>query len=68
MTLNKKSLDLSYKILANLRVKDYNIHITELRMILLSAFVEVYTKGRHDECSSEQWDTATQMKYNDTDA
>ncbi|MCK4818375.1 hypothetical protein KA005_21575 [bacterium] len=68
MTLNKKSLDFSYKILANLRVKDYNAHIADIRMILLSAFVEVYTKGRHDECSSEQWDIATQINYVDTDA
>ena len=68
MTLHKKSLDLSYKILANLRVKDYNAHIAELKMILLAAFIEVYTKARHDESTSEKWDTATQMNYSDTDA
>lgn len=68
MTLHKKSLDLSYKILANLQVQNYNAHIAELRMILLAAFIEVYTKARHDESVSNEWDTATQMNYTDTDA
>ena len=61
MTLHKKSLDLSYKILANLRVKDYNVRIVDIRMMLLVAFTEVYVKARHDESNNEPMDDATQM-------
>lgn len=63
MLLYKKSLDLSYKILANLQVKDYNVHIVDIRHILLFAFVEVYTKARHDESVNKEWDVSTSM-YN----
>ena len=57
MTLNKKSLDLSYKILANLQVKDYNKHISDIKGILLAAFVEVYIKARHDQANGKEWDS-----------
>lgn len=67
MALNKKSLDLSYKILANLRVKDYNVHIADLNMILLSSFVEVYTKARYDESQGNEWDIAACINEVDTD-
>ena len=62
MTLHKNSLDLSYKILANLQVKDYNKHIADLNRILLAAFVEVYIKARHDELSGKEWDAAASMR------
>jgi hypothetical protein len=67
MTLNKKSLDLSYKILANLQVSDYNKHISDLKTILLAAFIEVYSKARHDESQGEEWDSSFEMNYYDTD-
>lgn len=68
MTLHKKSLDLSYKILANLQVKNYNAHISDLRGVLLAAFVEVYTKARHDEMSHESYDVAAETNILDQDA
>lgn len=61
MTLDKKSLDLSYKILANLRVKNYNLYMSDIKLMLLTAFVEVYIKARHDESNNEPMDNATQM-------
>lgn len=68
MTLHKKSLDLAYKILANLRVKDYNAHIADIRMTLLVAFVEVYVKAMHDESQGNEWDIAACINEVDTDA
>ena len=60
MDLNKKSLDLSYKLLANARVKDYENHISDFRNVLLSCLVEVYIKARDDERKSKDYDPATQ--------
>jgi len=68
MTLNKRSLALSYKILANLQVKDYSKHILDIKRMLDTAFVEVYIKARHDEKDGKDWDTATQTHYMNQDA
>lgn len=68
MTLHKKSLDLTYKILANLRVKDYDVHLSDLNSILLAAFVKVYIKARADELDSKEYDISAQMNYTNTDA
>lgn len=60
MNLNKKSLDLAYKILANTGVKDYANHVPDLHRIILTHSVGVYIKARCDELNKEEYDPATQ--------
>lgn len=60
MNLNKKALDLSYKLLANARVEKYADHISDFRNILLACLVEVYIKARDDERKNKDYDSASQ--------
>lgn len=61
MNLNKKSLDYSYKILANVGITNYNAHIADVKRILLAAFVDVYIKARDDQKKRKDYDPATQQ-------
>ena len=67
MNLNKKALDLSYKLLANVGVKDYSNHVPDVQRTLLASFVEVYVKARSDECRGIDFDPATQITFHDID-
>ena len=60
MYLNKKSLDLAYKICAHVGVKNYSDALPDIQRILLASFVEVYVKARYAESNDGEWDSATQ--------
>ena len=64
MTLDKISLDLTYKILANVQIKDYSKHAANVKSILLASLTSVYTKARHEEFAKEPWDISTHI-FND---
>lgn len=49
MLLRKRATDLTYKILANLQVKDYTAHEADLHAILVQALSAMYKKARQDE-------------------
>ena len=61
MTLNKKALFLSYKILNNLGVENFNDHVDNVQRVLLTAFTEVYTKAWREQEKQIQWDLSAQL-------
>lgn len=66
MNLNEKSLNLAYKICAQVGVKNYSDVLPDVQRTLLSAFVGVYIKARHDELNKREYDPATQMSPADS--
>ena len=61
MNLNKKALDLSYKLLANVGVRDYANALPDVQRILLASFTEIYIKAINDEREGKKYDPALQM-------
>lgn len=49
MLLRKRATELTYRILANLQIKDYAAHEGDLNEILLQALSAMYKKARQDE-------------------
>ena len=60
MKLQKRALDLAYKICANVGVQNYNNHVADVQRIILASFVGVYIKARSDELNKEEYDPAAQ--------
>ena len=49
MLLRKRATELTYRILANLQIKDHHLHQEELHSILVEALSSMYKKARQDE-------------------
>jgi len=64
MFLSKKALDLSYKILANVQVKDYSAHLDNVKFMLETTFLAIYIKARDDERNNKKWDPLIQARHN----
>jgi len=60
MNLSKNSLDLAYKLLANVGTKNYYNHVADVHRIILAHSVGVYIKARQDELNKKEYDPATQ--------
>ena len=67
MNLALRANDLTYKLLANVGIKDYANHFPDVQRTLLSFSVEVYIKARRDERDGIDFDPATQMTFHDID-
>jgi len=63
MTLSKKALDLSCKILVDLEASRLDNRLFTVKSILETAFTQVYIKARHDEREYKPWDPLTQVLY-----
>ena len=64
MFLSKKALDLSCKILANVQVKNYSEHLSDIKFMLETAFLAIYIKARDDERNNKKWDPLIQARHN----
>jgi len=55
MELRKTSSDLTYKILSNLQVKDWQKYESDLHAIVATALAKMYIKGRNHERDGIDW-------------
>jgi len=62
MNLDKNALDLAYKILANVQVKDYGKHLYDVKHMILTALVSCYIKARHDQKHGKDYDQTISLK------
>ena len=67
MSLSNKSLNLAYKLVANVGVTNYNDHIPDVQRMLLAAFVDVYTNARLDEREDNDYDPAIDINFGDVE-
>ena len=55
MLLRKRADALTFKILSNLRIKDYDDHVDDLHEILVQALSSMYKKARQDERDGKKY-------------